>query len=209
MSGNKCKRIQSMLLEYHENGLGLDDRSFVEGHIRSCQSCADVSAQTHALLSNLRLAYSAGPPDGYWETIVPRVRERLHRRSGWLLPAWIPRVAAPLAAAMILAIAVLHFAAEPEGQVTSVQSALAGLQPEAVESITELHIGTDLLGITATSVDEGRDGIDDQQILNALVREDSSLAVLDTFDELGVLESFDETDIDELLLTLKQQPSLN
>ena len=80
---------------------------WVEEHLQECEECRAEVEELRGTMSALRRAELKSPHDGYFTTVLPRVRERLDDRKG-ASKRWSPlvtRFAAPLVAgALLLAI---------------------------------------------------------------------------------------------------------
>ena len=104
MSGVRTEHVESYLPDYLSHMLEESLRPWVESHLEECGAC-------RAELENLRSAFGhlesfeATPPhDGYFATVLPRVRERLQRGkpAPFLSHPFVTRFVAPLAAGALL-----------------------------------------------------------------------------------------------------------
>lgn len=106
----RTEHVEYLLPDYLNNMLEESLRPWVENHLEECGAC-------RAELENLRSAFShldtfsATPPsDGYFTTIVPRVRQRLQEKKtvSFLSHPLVTRFAAPLAAGVLLLVVLLR-----------------------------------------------------------------------------------------------------
>jgi len=82
----KCKDIQKLLFDYHDNALHPEPREKVEKHLAGCQACRlklEEIRQTFGLL-----AQDAVPEmeESFWVDFLPQVRSRIEQRPR---PRWV------------------------------------------------------------------------------------------------------------------------
>jgi anti-sigma factor RsiW len=105
---NNCNSILLDLPDFIQGKMGDSDRRSVQDHIERCPSCrkeAQNLREVFASISSERTPWA--PPEAYWNTIIPRIHERLEKRNqSRLIPKWIYRVVLPLAAVLIAVVVI-------------------------------------------------------------------------------------------------------
>ena len=166
---NEHRRIRSQLYEFITGELSPEDRSAVELHLRSCNSCRNACEELKEIVENVpRRTLDAGRdrPADYWAGLARRVEDRLRatdrspsrragRLQGWLEELFQPRIrpvyvlAGSLAAILVAVILWLYV---PRGDriqrgEAGAPSVVAARSTEAVNDYFE-QARTLLIGIT-------------------------------------------------------------
>ena len=72
-----CRKFSKRLWEYSEGGLSRSDRERFSKHLKSCAGCRRRLKLARELRS-LKLEAGDLPPEGYWTSFWPRLREKIH-----------------------------------------------------------------------------------------------------------------------------------
>lgn len=97
--------IEQTLTDFLAGGLNDTEQNEVQTHLDSCPLCREKLASLQETIAVLERNRDSGVPEGYFGTILPRLRQRIDRprRLGRLLDLRWPQWAAPLAAAILVA----------------------------------------------------------------------------------------------------------
>ena len=101
------KHVEDLLPDYLNNMLEESFRPLVESHLEECGACRAELENLSATFQNLRTYQAPPPADGYFATVLPRVRQRLEWKKAESIfdHPLVARLAVPLAAgAVVLAI---------------------------------------------------------------------------------------------------------
>jgi hypothetical protein len=77
----KCKEIDRLLIQYHEDALSPDKKKQVEEHLADCQGCRiklEEIKQTHVLLTEDKVPQ---PEENFWIDFLPQVRSRIEAKE--------------------------------------------------------------------------------------------------------------------------------
>ncbi len=123
----RCRDIEILLIEYHEDSLDPSQRKKVEEHLAVCESCRiklEELQQAYGLL-----AEDSVPPaeESFWIDFLPQVRSRIEakRRPGWIL--W-PRARWAVGVVSVLALVIA-------GSLFLVREDVTLVEQEAGESV--------------------------------------------------------------------------
>jgi hypothetical protein len=77
----KCKEIKLVLPDYARGKIDPPVRDQVEKHLAGCSGCSSEAREIQGLFVELGAIREVPPNDLYWNTILPRIHERLSDRS--------------------------------------------------------------------------------------------------------------------------------
>lgn len=106
----RTQHIEYLLPDYLNHRLEDDLRPGVEQHLQECAACRGELEMLRTAFREIEAHQDSGPPEGYFSTVLPRVRERLENREAKSILAHplILRLVAPLAAGALALIIMLH-----------------------------------------------------------------------------------------------------
>ena len=210
------KHVEYLLPDYLNKMLEESLRPLVERHLEECSAC-------RAELENLRTTfhslstYQAPPPaDGYFATVLPRVRQRLGGKTpGWFFAhPLVARLAVPLAAGAVMLAILLSVRFSERGSENGhnpLQPVLQGLETVELvdiildqadrqslttqgESETSAFLALPFLGGDHLSASAGQLSFADEPILGSEMQES--------------LDQFSDSDIDVLVAQLGERTIL-
>jgi hypothetical protein len=87
----KCKDIDRLLIEYHEDSLDPVERKKVHEHLAECASCRRKLQEIEHVYGLLAKDSMPLPQEGFWVDFLPQVRSRIEGREK---PRWVvfPRI---------------------------------------------------------------------------------------------------------------------
>ncbi len=103
------EQYEQLFPEYLLGRLSADTTRGVDEHLRICPECRARLDELKPLFAAMKQYAPSAPPAHYFTTVLPRVRERMERRTAvrFFEEPWIARVAAPLGAlALMIALVV-------------------------------------------------------------------------------------------------------
>jgi len=103
----KCDVIRRDLPDFARGALTDDQKSAVEQHLATCAACRKDAADLHELFLTLQRDDSWMPSSAYFAGILPRLHDRIGRKSRGVIPAWVGRWVMPLASVAFLAVVML------------------------------------------------------------------------------------------------------
>jgi len=101
------KHVEYLLPDYLNNMLEESLRPLVESHLEECSACRTELKNLRTTFHSLSTYQAPPPADGYFATVLPRVRQRLEGKkpASFFAHPLVARLAVPLAAgAVVLAI---------------------------------------------------------------------------------------------------------
>ena len=85
----RCKEVSTLLIEYAESSLGLQERGGVEEHLRECDRCRKELEEIERLYGLLAEESVPAPEESFWTNFLPEVRVRIEEKKrprGLFLP---------------------------------------------------------------------------------------------------------------------------
>ncbi len=125
------EHIEYLIPEYLDGTLADSLRPGVEEHLQHCGSCRTEFEQLRQTMEMLETQGTVSPPDGYFTTVLPRVRERLERKESRSIFAnpLLFRLAIPMglgALALFIVLSLPFPANEPEVAHNPLQAVMHG-----------------------------------------------------------------------------------
>lgn len=202
----KCKQAESYFSDLLDHTLPSELMGAVSDHLSACGHCRYQLSELQQLTVHIKNLKLSEPSIVYWGTIIPRVHDRLETKKREILPPWIPRLALPLAAMMILVIfSINNYPTQVGNENEDLQSLVHQLQPEELRQLEQSE-SVSPGGEPSLSLSEIKDISEtDKDVLKQLLQnEDHADLYVDLdFDE-NVLP-IDDQDTDQLLSILEQQ----
>ena len=99
-----CEHIRAKLVAYAEGRLSVDQREWVEAHVKECASCQTALARLDVVAAALVQLDTPPVPGGLTAGIMARARQREEPASAWTLRDWWREAAAPMRAASVAAL---------------------------------------------------------------------------------------------------------
>jgi hypothetical protein len=99
-----CPIIQMQMLEYLKGDLDPETRGTITSHLDSCVACKEEYEMTKLILSFSKRERSETPPEGYWVSLLPRIRTKIDAQVFPSTDGFIQRYLVPVAAAIVLII---------------------------------------------------------------------------------------------------------
>ncbi|HUL43193.1 MAG TPA: zf-HC2 domain-containing protein [Bacteroidota bacterium] len=103
----KCNLIRLSLPDYVRGRMPEGEKAAIEQHLATCTACREEEKEFRELFVTLGAEQGWKPSSAYFSGILPRVHNRIERKSRELLPAWIGKWAMPLASVAVLAVFML------------------------------------------------------------------------------------------------------
>lgn len=99
-----CPEIESNLVAYAEGRLSLEQREWVEAHVKECASCREALARIDVVAAALLQLDTPPIPGGLTAGIMARARQRNDAAPAWTLRDWWREAAAPMRTAAVAAL---------------------------------------------------------------------------------------------------------
>lgn len=97
-------KLRQLLIEYAEGTLDSAGKTIIESELKKSSSLRNELAELKSAFEALQQNDDAHVPDHYYTSFLPRLREKLDRKSSFtvlLFPSWVQRVAVPATVAAI------------------------------------------------------------------------------------------------------------
>jgi len=89
----KCPKIVNLLGRYADGECSPEERRRVEEHLRKCPACRSELEELRRIETMSRQTVPPDPGDEYWNTFLPRLRQRIDRPQRRSAPAgWGRRI---------------------------------------------------------------------------------------------------------------------
>ncbi len=103
-----CRKVKYCLPDYVRDQSSEAEATIVRDHLATCEKCRREAEELSALLSGLSRQSVPPPSYSYWNSLLPRIHERLDaRRSERMLPESI-RLLLPSSVALMLIVVALN-----------------------------------------------------------------------------------------------------
>ncbi len=131
----RTEHVEYLLPDYLSNMLEESLRPWVESHLDECGACRAELEDLRSAFSHLESFRATPPYDGYFTTVLPRVRERLQGKTtaSFLFHPLLTRLAAPLAAGVLLLVILVRLPSvlrEADREHNPLQPVVSGLNTE-------------------------------------------------------------------------------
>lgn len=143
----ECHAIKSLLPDYAASRLQPEEARLADEHVRTCAECRDTAERIGEFFAHRKEREPV--PDGYWATVLPRVRERTKAPRTFELPEFAVRYLSPAFAALVLiavASQLLHVAGGGNAS-HDLSVPLTGLEEEELFMLAERHDAESLLSV--------------------------------------------------------------
>lgn len=146
----RIEHIEFLLPDYLNKKLEESLRPGVELHLEQCASCRAELAELRKAFEELEAHQFSGPPDGYFTTVLPRVRERLEKKQAkpWYAHPLLIRIATPLAAGALALVLLTHVPLpvnDSEREPNPLQPVLVGVATEELVEVVLDQVHQQLL----------------------------------------------------------------
>jgi hypothetical protein len=213
----RTEHLEYRLPEYLDGTLPVSLRPALEEHLNQCSSCRTELSELRQTMEMLDTHPAAGPPNGYFTTVLPRVRKRLEERESGkavLNPLFI-RFALPIGAAALSLIILLSFPFPGTEQVVAINPLRSVLNGSTTDELVDVVLDMMPLQPLSSPTLEG----ETSSLLGArFLRGDHLLAHADEtpFAEMfsrdamspDELEQLSESDLEALVQRLGERTSL-
>ena len=180
-----CKDVQYRLPDFIRSEITESESKSISDHLMTCNQCSNELESFRILFMHIGKEKSWQPSDLYWNTLLPRINNRIQTTSKWLPYSRIMQIALPFAAAIVLVVLSLQLLPEVnENNSQSIQADIKQLPNEELhdylqqQSIVGAEVSYDYAdNIVSSEVDKS--------VVKELLQEDNSLSsYLDTDQEI-------------------------
>jgi hypothetical protein len=192
----RCHDIRTRADAYARGLLPREEAAAVEAHAAGCPDCAAGLAALRALP-----ARPAGRPlpEGYAESLLVRVRQRIDSRRGFQVPAFAVRFAAPALALVLLALLAGNLVQRTPA--ADAGALLAALPEDDLAELALAHDSGALITLPADQTETSAPDVDEADLLTEIVAGDDTSAVAAYVDtDLAVADLGDEEQTELLAL---------
>ncbi len=206
--------VDIFLPDYVRGRLASDEIGPVERHLRECDACRSKMEEVRLTFAALDRASTEEVPQSYFSSVLPRVHERIDRRSQstWNNIPLVTRIILPTGAAAML-IVLLWLVPFTKSSITSDNPLQAVVDSASFEDIAEILQqdipSHELSSFSDTVITHAL--TNDQFVQRELVQEalaggtDSPFDVFENVSPQQMLGSFDENETAQILQQLKME----
>ena len=108
-----CKDVQYRLPDFIHGEI--TESESISNHLLTCKRCSNELESLKILFVHLSKEKSWQPSDLYWNTLLPRINNRIQTTSKWLPYSRIMQIALPFAAAIVLVVLSLQLLPAVDG----------------------------------------------------------------------------------------------
>ena len=198
-----CKEVKELLPDFVRRTLSDDERQLVSEHTSFCPACRREVEDLAGLMSRLSSRVVESPPVGYWNTVLPRIHERLDGRES---RAWLPDLLKPVlpvsVAVMLIAIGLsIH----PLTAVKDSQEVHALVHQLTSDELSQLDEEDEV-----SADDEGAEmQSTDTDVLRSMALDGDNIDYYSEFDPDIGTGSVSDQDADELVTRLAHEDIIN
>jgi hypothetical protein len=212
----RIEHVEHLLPEYLNSTLDDVLRPGVEEHLKHCSACAGELAELRQTMEFLDAQATTGPPDGYFTTVLPRVRERMEEKESRNVFAnpLIIRLALPIGVA-VLALFILLSLPFPANEIEGHNPLQAVMHGSTTQDLVEVVLDMMPLQPLSTPTVEGETssllGVRVLRGDHLLANADEAMSAQDlTLDEqmLEGLDQLNESDIEALVQGLGERTAI-
>lgn len=199
------EQVEQGLTDFLTGDLNDPERAEVRTHVDSCPLCRQRLKSLQRTMALLEQGRVSDVPEGYFGTILPRLRQRMTRPRGWgRLPdlRW-PRLLAPVGAA-VLAVGLLTTIPSANQGTRDLAAITRGLEAGDLADVYFDEVQTMPLATTPPEdlVKGAVSGLDlSKSLLDVIVDEN-------VMQELGTVDEFDPEEIEIILRRLETRTLL-
>ena len=141
---------RNLLPDLVKGALNAEEAADVDRHLAVCAECAEERSNIEAGMNTLEAATLAEAPPRYFETVLPRVRERLDRsrRPSWVHSVIFTRVAVPLASLALFVVLIARVPFDSASNNSVLRSMISSL---STEELTDAMVKQSEMALTPWS----------------------------------------------------------
>ncbi len=148
----KCGDIQRVLPEYTEGALEEMAMDQVREHLRSCPACAGVARELDSIVLGARHLTQRKPAEAYWNSLLPRIHERIERRSRRMLVGKTMRYLSPVAVTLAVFLLILSMRVPNDTAYSGLSSALRNARSDELQLMADQE--NVLRGVEVTTMND-------------------------------------------------------
>jgi hypothetical protein len=209
----KCAHAQLLFSEAQRGDLDPALKPEFEAHLAGCGACTEAFAAFVAFHGALRNERAGAPSEHYWNSLLPRIHERIDasqkRRLFGFSPVWLQRLALVSAAVAGLIFLVHVVPVNVHETTADLASVIAPMPTAQLQQISERESLENPEAVAQTSAllepsDSGvsTDSTDQQYLMTILQQEDSVYSSSD-FDADQTVLAFNDQEQEDLVMHLQ------
>jgi len=206
----KCTDIQYDLPDFLQGKLSETQQVAIREHLVSCEQCRSEAEQLKEIFSELHHEKAWTPSETYWATLLPRIHQRIEKKSFRTIPEWIPRFAMPLSAAIVLVIVLVTLNPLNIGNRSDeLQAILQQLQPDEIQEIIEMQTSSGILESPSIAEEDVMGLSNGNGSLVELLRDELQVYSIQGVDIESIVRELEEEEISDLVSKLEQRSLIN
>ncbi|MBA4313355.1 MAG: hypothetical protein C0417_12085 [Chlorobiaceae bacterium] len=184
----KCSDVVIMLPEYFRGKTSEASSGNISEHLNTCSSCKAESIHVQAMVDLIRKEKAWEPDSFYWNSIIPKVQDRIEQRRNRSRFEWIIRFIMPAAAAASVLIILLTSLNMPNSDNRYTDN--LNLNSIPVSELSEYYtVQSAFSEFNQLSLDSsGNEESADTEILKEIVAQDDNNIVSSYFDDKEILD---------------------
>ncbi len=197
----KCKHLQIQLPEYIRGTTDPLVRKEIVDHIAHCAECASRADELTMLFRELgKMRQPQPPPEQYWQTILPRVHERL---SQGRRPYHVVRDLIPVALSLALVCMVVFlFHVPADVSLQGLGERLRDAQPEELQMIADQQTVTGFTEASFSTDEQDLQATDDQLSLMKILSGREPVFSTGTDDSYIPVENLSDQELEKIAATV-------
>ncbi len=201
----KHREIKYSLPDFVNNKLAGNEQQSVSEHLLACLDCKREGEELQSLMLELNKETVTAPSPQYWSSLLPRIHERIERKSERQLPEWLVRFVLPLSAAAGMLLFIVNFKSSDNAtDLRELQTMIQQLPSEELHRVTETVTSPGF----SEAYDEQKDEIsslaEDSDIFKSLVRDDTDIATHTDINIEAATEKLSAGDTDDFIAALER-----
>lgn len=185
-----CSNIQYQLMDYIRDKISDEEKHVITEHLNACKSCQKELQKLIVVTNEINKVKEWSPSPLYWNSILPRVHDSIHRSHKKGYTQLIPRFVLPAAAVVVLIIFSLYIIPVGDNSIENTEVSLQQFQSEELEELIHEQLVVGVLEPT-TGINGLITSSDDKAILQELLK-DSNGSLISMYDDETLFASLSD-----------------
>ena len=205
-----CSQIQYDLPDFLRGKLTDSEGSEVSQHVASCLQCGSEVDRLRIVMDEIEASVVIPPGNIYWGSLLPRIHDSIERGSMREIPAWMLRIALPLAAAAVLFVFLARVpSVQLEGDLGNLDIVVRQLKPDELDEIADAHVISEGLDSSDLLSEDESLASNEQEALRLLLSKEEGVFSYDGLDAESIIMTLEDPEVSEIVARLNQRTTIN
>ena len=206
----ECNQIQYDLPDFLTGKLSESDGVQVSHHIASCSQCSSEADRLRSVMAEIEESVGDAPGDAYWGSLLPRIHQSIEGGSIREMPAWLLRVALPVAAVAVLFVFLARFPSiHLEGDLSDIDIVVRQLKPEEIDDITDAQVVSEGFDASDLLSEDKSPSSNEPEALRLLLSDEEGVFSYDGVDPESIIITLEDSEVSEIIARLNQKTTID